>query len=176
MEKLKPFEPFEGEVTADLRLVSRFSMTLDFTWNKKWKLESNGADGRLHEIWKSTCFEAFIKPKNQKQYWEINVNPSRAWNVYKFSSYREPSPPVEDSGWKLIEFSFEPGSLSVKFSHDLSLASRFEVGLSCIFDMMDGKKSYWALEHSQDKPDFHNAKTFILERQLNETGSGSTSR
>jgi hypothetical protein len=36
----------------------------------------------------------------------------------------------------------------------------WELGLSAVLEEKDGAKSYWALAHRGDKPDFHDAGCF----------------
>jgi hypothetical protein len=38
--------------------------------------------------------------------------------------------------------------------------ARWELGLSAVLEEKDGTKTYWALEHPSDKPDFHHAACF----------------
>ena len=36
----------------------------------------------------------------------------------------------------------------------------WDLGLSVVLEERDGTKSYWALEHASDKPDFHASDCF----------------
>jgi hypothetical protein len=38
---------------------------------------------------------------------------------------------------------------------------KWELGLSAVLEEQDGIKSYWALAHSSEKPDFHARDCFI---------------
>ena len=40
-------------------------------------------------------------------------------------------------------------------------AGAWQLGLSAVLEEKDGTKSYWALAHSADKPDFHAPGCFI---------------
>ena len=44
---------------------------------------------RANELWKATCFELFIAPKEELNYWELNISPSTKWNLYAFDNYKE---------------------------------------------------------------------------------------
>src|SRR6186713_2098635 len=52
-----------------------------------------------HELWKHTCFEAFIALPDGEVYFEFNFSPSSQWAVYRFEGYRRgvislhPAPP-----------------------------------------------------------------------------------
>jgi len=39
--------------------------------------------------------------------------------------------------------------------------SAARVGLSAVIEESDGTKSYWALAHGSDKPDFHDPDCFV---------------
>ena len=43
---------------------------------------------RADELWKTTCFEAFIQADGDLSYAEFNFAPSTAWAAYRFASYR----------------------------------------------------------------------------------------
>src|SRR5215469_6591442 len=41
------------------------------------------------DLWRHTCFEAFIAVEGQPAYHEFNFSPSGEWAVFAFSGYRE---------------------------------------------------------------------------------------
>src|SRR5438094_538298 len=41
------------------------------------------------DLWRHTCFEAFIAVEGQSAYHEFNFAPSREWAVYGFRDYRD---------------------------------------------------------------------------------------
>src|SRR5690349_12825659 len=43
---------------------------------------------RADELWRHTCFEAFVAPLRREPYYEFNFSPSGEWAVYRFDSYR----------------------------------------------------------------------------------------
>ncbi|URD61779.1 DOMON-like domain-containing protein [Sphingomonas sp. KRR8] len=112
--------------------------------------------GRADELWKTTCFELFVQ--TESGYREYNFSPSGAWAAYDFTAYREgqskpaidhaPEIDVEDIGDKLL----------LDAILDLPAGGRF--GLSAVVEEVGGTKSYWALAHGADKPDFHHAACF----------------
>src|SRR5689334_8859994 len=53
------------------------------------RLPAFGASGRADELWKHTCFEAFIRPVSGDDYFEFNFSPSTRWAAYGFSRTRE---------------------------------------------------------------------------------------
>ena len=44
---------------------------------------------RADKLWRSTCFEAFLKSDGMEAYREWNFAPSGNWAAYDFSGYRE---------------------------------------------------------------------------------------
>src|SRR5205809_1153314 len=47
-----------------------------------------GAAARSDELWRHTCFEAFVRASSANEYYEFNFAPSTQWATYRFSSYR----------------------------------------------------------------------------------------
>ena len=43
---------------------------------------------RSDDLWRHTCFEAFICASSGSEYYEFNFAPSTQWAAYRFSSYR----------------------------------------------------------------------------------------
>ncbi len=123
--------------------------------------------GRADGLWRSTCFEAFIRIGDEEDYLELNVSPSDGWATYAFDSCREgmrPSvEPMAVERWKTADH--------VGAEADLDLDAVFGrrhrgrpvcLGLSAVVQDVDGGVSYWALAHPSDKPDFHHPAAFIL--------------
>src|SRR5689334_3335291 len=48
-----------------------------------------GQPERTDELWKTTCFEAFLRPLGETSYLEWNFAPSGQWASYEFSDYRD---------------------------------------------------------------------------------------
>src|SRR5690349_17562013 len=53
------------------------------------RLPPFGASRRTDELWKHTCFEAFIRPLPGDAYFEFNLSPSTQWAAYGFTRTRE---------------------------------------------------------------------------------------
>ena len=122
--------------------------------------------GRHDELWKTTCFELFLKPDGQKHYWEINISPRGDWNAYGFSDYREGM--RREEGIRLVGLPHLEANDSrcvCKFTLDLGSLlmpnSEWSVGATAVIEMADGNKSYWAIRHSTEKPDFHKSESFV---------------
>src|SRR5271154_7591469 len=53
-----------------------------------------GAPERTDELWRHTCFEAFLHPEPGEAYAEFNFAPSAQWAAYRFTDYREGMSPA----------------------------------------------------------------------------------
>ena len=52
------------------------------------RLPPVAAAARTDELWRHTCFEAFVRPSPGEAYYEFNFAPSTQWAAYRFDSYR----------------------------------------------------------------------------------------
>ena len=119
--------------------------------------------GRADGLWRSTCFELFLKPEGAEGYLEGNFAGPQ-WATYRFTGYRKGmteaavEPWVIEAGidWLLVEI--DPGRLA---RPDMP-APTWQIGLSAVIEDIDGAISYWALAHPSDKPDFHHPDSFVL--------------
>ena len=112
--------------------------------------------GRADDLWRTTCFEAFLRPSEEDAYREWNFAPSGQWAAYEFSGYRENRTDAEIAKPPYIrmEDNFTWWALGATIGVDA--ATQWQLGLSAVLEERDGTKSYWALAHPADeKPDFH---------------------
>jgi hypothetical protein len=116
---------------------------------------------RADDLWRTTCFEAFLAT-DDGGYYELNFSPSRRWAVYRFDGYRAGMRPSDDVGEPRVELREDNGGfeLAARFAAP-SRATR--LGLSAIIEDNDGTKSYWALAHPDGSPDFHHPVSFALD-------------
>ncbi|HEV2083271.1 MAG TPA: DOMON-like domain-containing protein [Brevundimonas sp.] len=117
------------------------------------------AEGRADDLWRTTCFEAFVLADDG--YVEFNLSPSGRWASYRFDAPRRgmrhaevtPTPPKLNAGADRTALetllTLPPGAA--------------RLGLSAVIEATDGTISYWALAHPSDKPDFHHPDSFVLE-------------
>lgn len=123
---------------------------------------------RTNDLWRNTCFEAFLRPGAGPRYYEINLAPSTQWATYAFNDTRtgmrdadELSAPGIDVGVR------SDGVLELRAALDLRLAklggAPWRLGLSAVIEETSGAKSYWALAHPAAKPDFHHPDAFTLD-------------
>lgn len=124
------------------------------------KLPEEVSHQRQDELWKTTCFEAFLGFEDGS-YAEYNFAPAGDWAAYRFSGYREgmtnmdvaaPEISAEGNDYMLL--------ITAKIQKpDLPIA---RLGLAAVIEDWDGEKSYWALRHPPEKPDFHHADCFAI--------------
>src|SRR5579864_8938224 len=50
---------------------------------------------RTDELWRHTCFEAFLQPEPGSAYVELNFAPSTQWAAYRFTGYRKGMTPAD---------------------------------------------------------------------------------
>ena len=147
---------------------------------------------RADELWRHTCFEAFVRVGDGPRYHEFNLAPSGEWNSYRFDDYRhnmtadhyvdppgigtylrrEPLDPQHRDGLAaagsdtLERFATPFFSLTATLDLErtlLPLDEPWHLGLSAVIEERNGTISYWALNHPPGDPDFHHPDCFALE-------------
>ncbi len=123
------------------------------------------AAARTDELWRHTCFEAFVSPVPGEAYYEFNFALSTQWAAYRFDSYRKGMRVAVEIAAPRIEMNSAPGRYTLQAELDLSALAdtRWRVGLAAVIEDAGGRLSYWALAHPSDKPDFHRADCFTCE-------------
>lgn len=170
VQELHPFggvNPHQVSLSVDasrsgskLRLEYRLTGALE-----KLRLPSFSPNpARLDELWRTTCFEAFVSRPGEPRYVEINASPSGDWNAYRFDEYRkgmrpEALPPLAVRGFRV------DGDFRLVCEADLSAlgSGPWELGVTAVLDFTDkDEPEYWALMHAGDKPDFHLRPSFTF--------------
>jgi hypothetical protein len=157
-------------VEVDIVMTGRSSAELRFlVKGAGLSAPSLASSRRADELWKSTCFELFLRPVTGDAYFEFNFSPSTQWAAYAFDSHRQGRLDLPQSVEPRIDPEPAPATGAeyrldavVHFSEIPPTA--FRMGLSAIIEETDGTKSYWALAHPPgDEPDFHDPACFALE-------------
>jgi hypothetical protein len=116
---------------------------------------------RADELWKTTCFEAFLQREGEEAYREWNFAATGNWAAYDFSAYREGMERAEVNNPPYIRMEDNFTWWSVGATIATAAESQWQLGLSAVLEEKDGTKSYWALAHcNAEKPDFHLADCF----------------
>lgn len=132
------------------------------------RIPSPGAPRIGTELWRHTCFEAFIALQGQPAYHEFNFSPSGEWCAYTLSGYRNGTPAADEMMRPHIAVNSTSSRLELDALIRLDRLSVvhpravLRIGLSAVIEAGDRTLSYWALRHPTDKPDFHNADSFAL--------------
>ncbi|MCM8556868.1 hypothetical protein [Sphingomicrobium sediminis] len=123
------------------------------------KLPEMGTLRREDRLWRSTCFEMFLRHGNVG-YREYNFAPDGRWSAYRFGSYRHARSNLPNR-CSIVTARVEDGyTLSARVMGQ-GLAGH-DIGLSVIVEEQDGTKSFWAVKHPPGKADFHNEACFAL--------------
>ena len=115
---------------------------------------------RADGLWQSTCFEAFLKADREDAYREWNFAPSSAWAAYDFTAYRDgmANAEIDAAPYVRMEDNFTWWTLGATIA--VGAGQSWRLGLAAVLEEQDGTKSYWALAHFSEKPDFHDADCF----------------
>lgn len=117
---------------------------------------------RADELWRTTCFEAFLKADREDSYREWNFAPTGNWAAYDFTGYREGQSRAEVGSppYVRMEDNFTWWTVGATIATEADKA--WNLGLSAVLEEKDGARSYWALAHpNRDKPDFHLPDCFV---------------
>ena len=128
------------------------------------KLAEWNHTGRADGLWRTTCFELFLRPQGGQSYHEYNFAPSGQWAAYSFDDYREGMRDLALREELELGHSWLGQSWWLDVEPILPDWSKapFDVGLSAVIEEIDSTKSYWALRHPPGKPDFHHPDSFAL--------------
>lgn len=177
MQKLEPFQgPLTLGIEAELSLQGPF-ITIEFQLDLEKQILGLPESStiwqpkqvpREDELWKTTCFEAFLNPVGQSLYYEFNFSLKPAWNLYVFDAYRSPQPPKVSEEFSLESLIWQQSHNRIKIQlENKTNFSDFNVGLTAIIEDQDRAKHYFSLKHTEQKPDFHAADSFVLQRDNN---------
>ena len=117
---------------------------------------------RTDELWRHTCFEAFVRPQPGEGYVEVNLAPSGQWAAYAFDGYRAGMRPAE-VGEPGVLFARTADGLRLEAALELADAAPWRLGLTAVIEEVGGRISYWSLAHPAGKPDFHSPDCLALE-------------
>jgi len=163
-----PTTPCTAISSVKVELTPHGDNSLTLTWIVTGDIEqiSLPADApavHTDELWKTTCFECFIRDGNNPGYREFNLAPSGAWAAYDFDAYR--------AGMRAFALSEIPDIVVNKSGYHLALAATLPavalppaptLAITAVVALQDGSKTYWSLQHADGKPDFHHQDGFVL--------------
>lgn len=124
---------------------------------------------RSDNLWRCTCFEAFVRAASGTEYYEFNFSPSNQWAAYRFSDYRAGMCAATEIDAPAIQSQSCPDRYTLQTSLELDQLCGLQhtmvwyLGLCALIDDKGGGRSYWALAHPPGKPDFHHGDGFAHE-------------
>jgi hypothetical protein len=171
---LHPDSPCLAGAKIEVRLArpSADSLVLSYILTGKMsnvRMPPAMAATRSDELWRHTCFEAFVRASSGAEYYEFNFAPSTQWAAYRFSSYRSGMRVAAEISAPPIEVRSSPDCYTLQASLELDRLSGlprkalWRLGLATLIEDTSGRKSYWALAHPPGKPDFHHTDCFAHE-------------
>lgn len=115
---------------------------------------------RTDDLWRSTCFELFLREEGEEAYQEWNFSPSGDWASYHFESEREGMSIAEVANppYLRVEDNLTWWGLGATLS--VPADAQFRLGLSAVLEEEGGRRTYWALRHPGEQPDFHHPDCF----------------
>lgn len=128
------------------------------------KIAGPAIPDRVDGLWKSTCFEFFVRNSEDKSYLEYNFAPSGQWAAYQFSGYRAGMAQLEIRA-PVISTAQSGDLLTVSvrlYMPDIAPDADLWAGISAVVASKSGEISYWAFAHPAGSPDFHHKDCFAL--------------
>jgi hypothetical protein len=124
---------------------------------------------RVIGLWESTCFEIFIKNPLSDSYYEFNFSPEGHWNCFYFNNPKEKLKECTNVAFPVSAVTIAPEHY--RFSIEINTESlkegfwsskEMEFGLTTIIEDEKNNLSFWAIEHHDEAPNFHNFSSFKL--------------
>lgn len=115
---------------------------------------------RRDGLWRSTCFECFLRQEGQATYQEWNFAPSGDWAAYYFTAAREGMREAEVAKPPYIRTEDNLTWWGLGATLSIPTEPRFTLALSAVLEETSGAKTYWALHHPAEQPDFHHPDCF----------------
>ncbi len=167
---LIPYEKTKApSVTIETELISRedaFFVSYKLTGDiKSIDLGGDPVHARKIKLWEKTCFELFIKNKND-QYMEFNFSPVFEWNAFFFNKKGDALKEFEKVSAVKIDIlhSMEVFKVIVEIKKkdfpDDFFTLDMSAGLTTVLKERNGRLSYWALSHEDQRPNFHDFRSF----------------
>ena len=119
---------------------------------------------RRLQLWRHTCFELLWGPLRHPNYWELNASPAGHWNILAFAGYRRGLMEETRIGAR-IRAQRRPHGFSLSCSIPvaaLGYPGPYRFAAAAILRMADGQRTFWAVRHPGEAPDFHHPLSFTL--------------
>jgi len=161
-----PANPPKGVSKVEARIIGHDEHWLTLRWRVEGAqtlvLPPFSGKRRVDGLWQTTCFELFVKPEGGEAYAEFNFSPSQNWAAYDFTRYRADM--AERAMLRAPVCTPRRGQSVLIFDVALPVSALpalpFSYGLIAVIEEEGGVKSFWAMAHREDRPDFHHASCF----------------
>jgi hypothetical protein len=159
-------------VDVQVRAAETGTLALEYSLHadlKRLRIPPEGPIRRADELWRHTCFEAFLNFGGSQGYCELNFSPAGQWAAYRFDAYRSGMAPAELSRPPSISVRWSPKQLQLEAVMHLppalapGAARPARLALSAVIEEDSGRLCYWAARHPDGRPDFHHPDGFTLE-------------
>lgn len=117
---------------------------------------------RTEGLWNTTCLELFVAGEGGA-YREFNFAPSGQWAAYGFTARRQGMVPLAMPVTPTIGLADEGETTRVSVYLPNVGMGAIRLGITAVIEERDGTKSYWALHHGGDAPDFHDPDCFVVQ-------------
>ncbi|NOT57141.1 MAG: DOMON-like domain-containing protein [Deltaproteobacteria bacterium] len=158
------------EIEAHVRWHQERILSLSYTLSgdhAQFQIPALRSPARADDLWRHTCFEAFVALPGDPAYQEWNFSPSGEWALYHFRDYRKRLPLADNEPAPEIDVRQTPEGLTLEarllLPYRLTAQPLLQFALSAVIEDAHGNLSYWALTHPPGKPDFHRRDAFVLE-------------
>jgi hypothetical protein len=128
--------------------------------DRRWERE------RKDELWRTTCFELFLRDPENSEYFEYHMSPSCDSACYRFDDYRDGMQPMMGSIPPMVHPDHQDLSCYTCWCY-IAVPPHIRkkaliAGFNAVIETKDGQLSYWALDHPPTQPDFHHRDCFAL--------------
>ncbi len=166
---LHPFEPvpFPLTITGTVEQAGFWAITYQLQGDlTALSFPPQATAQRRDALWETTCLEAFIALPGSAPYWELNLSPSGAWQLYHFEGYRTGMAVETRISDLTTQMDHTPTRFNLSVALDLNAlglaAQPLELGITAVIATTAGELSYWALHHPGPAADFHDRRSFLL--------------
>ena len=153
------------QVTANFTTTGALTLTYTLTANlPQLLIPETTTPSRANDLWRHTCFEAFLQGDDAPAYREFNFSPSGQWQAYTFTDYRQGGL-LEPAPVPTLERTDTANQITltcILTAEVLPQGKQLQLGLTAVMEAADGSLSYWSLRHPPGKPDFHHTHGFTL--------------